>query len=284
MLDPLETDIALVAARCGSDTLRLEPEWPTVLRWMRRLGRVETRTQNASARFVQSGRFARPSFYAPGRAFVGGDFALACRFDRWKALFATIDERGRRSLRIFDGHGALLGAIDVRDPAGRPNFDEMVWRLHALDQSTTESTHAAPPVQPVARDRTIRFASKDLAWRIPTGFVRAFLCALAERRVDVGCAVTSAGTVHAHTGRVAAVEGVARWTTSFSDGARLTLDAASIASAWVVRTPDAARSILEVFGRSGERVASFGGVAGSDGAALEWRRLVASFAPLPRFA
>ncbi len=314
--DPGQSDVARIAARCGSDTLRLEPEWPAVLAWVRRFGRVSVRTENQHATIEQPGRFARAAFLGPQRAFVGGDFALACRLDRWKALFATIDERGGRALHMFDEGGFALGSIEANDPAGRSAFDEMVWRLHADDQSTTERTIRPLPAREradteidacalgdalsvargpreraavlhrfgVGREQSFRLGAADRAWKTPLGLVRVLLSRLAERGSEIACAVGNAGTIAAHASVLVHVGGVARWTATFASRAGLTIDAAALASAWVVRTsaPAGDETSIELFGSGGEPVATFTGSRGADGSERDdWRRLVAC---LPRYA
>ncbi len=278
-LEPGNSDVARLAARCGSDTLRLNPEWAAVLAWMRRFGRVTVRTGNRYATIVQSGRVARAAFVGPQHAFVGGDFALACRLDRWKALFATIDERGARALHVFDEHGRTLGSIEVNDPAGRAAFDEMVWRLHADDQSTTQRT--LPPQPPTERPdckrSPFRPGGPEDAWRTPLGLVRVLLGTLAERGAEIACAVGNAGTIAAHASALVNVGGVARWTATFASKAGIAIDAAALGSAWVVRTaaPAGDETSIELFANGGGAVATFTGSHG------DWRRLAAR---LPRYA
>lgn len=257
--DDSASEVAFTAARCGSDTLRLEPEWPTILQWMCHFGRVTARTENRFASVSAPGRFARPSI-SGRRAFLGGDFALAYRLDRWKSIFATIDDAGGRELRLFDDRGASIGRVMVDDPAGRSPFDEMVWRLHARDQSTFESIDHARGCTTIDRERTLRDGQLR-ARTIPVGFVRALLASVGERRGQITCALANDGAVHAHAGRLERFEGVARWTASFFSRATLTIDAAAIARAWIVRAPGDAEDAgaIELFGRAGESIVAFRG-------------------------
>jgi putative hemin transport protein len=248
------------AARCGSDTLRLEAEWPTILQWIPRLGRVVAHTCNRDANVSQRGHFSPPAICSERRAFLGGDFVVACRLDRWKSIFATIDDAGKRTLRIFDRGGSPIGAIDVDDPVGHPAFDEMVWRLHARDQSTRE--RVAPDTRPasVAREDALRRAGPSLARAISIESVRAALASLDENRGSVSFAIANAGATHAYAGSVDRFEGVARWKLAFASRATLTIDAASIARAWLVRTlhGPASRNSIELFDRSGNTIVRFG--------------------------
>jgi putative hemin transport protein len=262
MQDPfLSRDhVGSIAARCGSDTLRLEAEWPTILQWVPRLGRVVAHTCNRDARVSQPGHFGRPAICSERRAFLGGDFVLSCRLDRWKSIFATIDDAGRRTLRIFDVGGYAIGSIDVDDPAGRPAFDEMVWRLHARDQSTREGVAADALPEPAIREDSLRGAGPSSARQISVDAVRAALASLGEHRGTVSFALANAGATHAYAGNVARFEGVARWTVAFASRATLTIDAASIARAWLVRTfhGPAPRNSIELFDRSGVSIVRFG--------------------------
>jgi putative hemin transport protein len=251
--------VGSIAARCGSDTLRLEAEWPTILQWVPHLGRVVAHTCNRDAEVSQPGHFARPAICSERRAFLGGDFVLACRLDRWKSIFATIDDAGRRTLRIFDRGGYAIGSIDVDDPAGRPAFDEMVWRLHARDQSTRERV-ASDALREPAREASLRDAGPSFARQIPIDAVRAALASLGENRGTASFALANAGATHAYAGNVARFEGVARWTVAFASRATLTIDAASIARAWLVRAlhGPAPRNSIELFDRRGVSIVRFG--------------------------
>jgi putative heme degradation protein len=155
VLDPfLPGDhVGSIAARCGSDTLRLEAEWPTILQCIPRLGRVVAHTCNRDAEVSQPGHFAPPAICSERRAFLGGDFVLACRL-----------------------------------------------------------------------------------------------------------ALANAGATHAYAGSVDRFEGVARWKLAFASRATLTIDAASIARAWLVRTlhGPAPRNSIELFDRGGKTIVRFG--------------------------
>ncbi len=252
--------VGSIAARCGSDTLRLEAEWPTILQWIPRLGRVVAHTCNRDAEVSQPGHFAPPAICSERRAFLGGDFVLACRLDRWKSIFATIDDAGKRTLRIFDKSGSAIGSIDVDDPVGRPAFDEMVWRLHARDQSTRERIAPDARRDSDGREDVLRRAGPSFARAISIDGVRAALASLDENRGSVSFALANAGATHAYAGSVARFEGVARWKLAFASRATLTIDAASIARAWLARTfhGPAPRNSIELFDRSGNTIVRFG--------------------------
>jgi putative hemin transport protein len=252
--------VGSIAARCGSDTLRLEAEWPTILQWIPRLGRVVAHTCNGDAEVSQPGRFAPPAICSERRAFLGGEFVLACRLDRWKSIFATIDDAGKRTLRIFDGGGCAIGSIDVVDPVGRPAFDEMVWRLHARDQSTRERVAPNARLKSNGREDVLRRAGPSFARAIPVEAVRAALASLDENRGSVSFALANVGATHAYAGSVDRFEGVARWKLAFASRATLTIDAASIARAWLVRTLHgrSPRNSVELFDRGGNTIVRFG--------------------------
>ena len=251
-----DTPAARLAARCGSDTLRLEPEWPAILAWMRQFGRVVARFENRHASIATPGRFSQPLSDPSGRVFLGGDIPLVCRLERWRTIFATIDDAGRRALCLFDVCGDAVATIEIDDPAGRSAFDEMVWRLHAFDQSTVESGGGTMTALARAdRERLLRCAGSNRAREVGVTFVRGLLARLGAHGGDVTCALGNAGATHVHGGALERFEGIARWTASFASRATLSIDASAIARAWIVEPArPGERRTIELFGKRGEPI------------------------------
>jgi putative hemin transport protein len=286
------TEAELVAAQVGEGALRLDARWTELLAGLAAVGEVRASTRNEHAVLEEVGVFAGLTRVGPRADQVGG-LRIDLRLDlaRWHAGFA-LDEPAedglRRSLQIFDEHGAATHEVSLAEGGSRAEWTALVRRHAGPLQATSE------PVTRVERSTELPDGAIDgeglrAAWAARQGthelggLLRRFgvsraqalrLCpawaapvaTLAHRRLfevarDEGLPlvvlVGSRGTTQIHTGaprRLLLKDG---WWNVLDPLWRLRVCEPGIASAWVVRKPtrDGVVRSLELYDERGETIA-----------------------------
>lgn len=293
------SELELVAARIGQDVTRLRPDWGVLLPALADLGPVMGLTRNPHAVIEKHGTwgpFSRPDPAAPVGLVLDEGLDLRLFLGPWAHVLAVVTPtpRGlRRSLQFFDAHGLALHKVFVMEdagPAGTANFDALVLRLQADDQSpfaTVTAPTTPAPERPdsdidvagfqaawlalqdthdffgmlrrfgVSRTQALRLAPPGHAYPVPTTATQVTLEHAAAVSLPIMVFVGNRGCIEIHTGPVSKVKVMGPWLNVLDPSFNLHLRQDRVASAFVVTKPtvDGPVTSLELFDAAGENIA-----------------------------
>ena len=296
------TEGELLAARVGSDAIRLVDDPEAIFLALKPLGEVMALTRNESVVHERKGVYDNISFSQHGPMkngiAVNPDIDLRMFMNSWKYCFAAIEQtRGgpRKSLQFFDKSGNALHKIYLTVKSNEAEYDALVARFTAPQQTDTIEVEPSPAKQPeladgeidveglhkgwrnlkdthdfyillrkykAGRTQALRLAEPEFAYAVePSRISREVL----ERARDKGCEIMvfvgNRGMIQIHTGPVHKLLEHESWFNVMDPQFNLHLQEDKVAQAWVTRKPtdDGIVTAVELFDQEGELICTFFG-------------------------
>lgn len=306
------SEAELVAAFCGSGSIRIEPHYEKSFPGLQQVGEVMALTRNESAVHEKIGVYEK---YAGGKhagIVLGEQIDLRMFPSHWRYAFAVEKVDGddvRRSLQFFDARGDAVHKVHAR-----PATDLLAWRrlvdsLAMEDQSqfvTVQERHVKPgddsrdvPVEELRkrwsrmtdthefalllrdlklpRHKAVSAVGEDYAWQVENGSVVSMMKSSAAEGLPIMCFVGSRGCIQIHSGPIVNLRQMGPWMNVMDTDFHLHLRTDHIATTWAVRKPTEAGHVtsVEAYDASGELIIQFFGkrIEGHDERA-GWRQLV----------
>jgi putative hemin transport protein len=314
------SEAELVACRVGEDVIRLEPDFPDILRAMPSVGEVMVLTRNEHCVHEKHGRFDHVSI-GPGHGLVlNHDVDLRLFMSHWRHGFVLTEEVAsgvRTSLQVFDIDGTAVHKIYLTAQSDRAAFAALLERFRASEQTTELTVAPLPKRRPdhpdseidvpnfhkhwralqdthdffgllqefgVSRAQAMRLAEREFAYRVEPISLRLALQAASAGATPIMCFVGNPGCIQIHTGPVETLKVMGPWFNVLDPTFNLHLREDAIAQAWVVRKPtrDGIVTSLELFDTDGFCFVQFFGERKPGKAELDgWRDIVAALPRLP---
>lgn len=306
----------LIAARCGSDVVRLDDRWPELITAMPTVGRIMSLTRNDWAVHERKGCFETVRTGPHGGIVLGPDIDLRIRFDVWGSGFEVTDQTAhgeRRSFQFFDKTGTAVQKIYQQSESDNTAWDKIVDSHRSDDQTpglTVLPAILAEPEQPAsppdiaalqadwramtdvhqffgllrkhAVDRVdcFRLVGTEFAVELNNSSFPDAMREAAKQNIPVMIFVTNPGMVQVHTGPVRNIKQVGDWFNVLDPDFNLHLLPEGIASTWLVRKPtrDGTVTSIETFDAENRQITWMFGERGEGNEERgDWRRLAGSF-------
>lgn len=152
------SEAALLATRTGSEVIRLNGPWPTLLQRFGELGRVMSLTRNDACILEHKGSFESIDVMDNGShamATVVGPIETRVFFAAWTFAFAVTEEKSDRvlkSIQVFDKAGDAITKIYLQESSNEDAFNRIVSDFRAADQdgfiNTIPYAAASPAAEP----------------------------------------------------------------------------------------------------------------------------------------
>lgn len=237
-------------------------------------------------------RLARLRNIAGG--YLGGDIDLRFHFANWKYAFAVAqpgrDGKMARSLQFFDGHGASVHKVFLRNDGAIAVFDKLVQDFRAPQQALlsvapvevkaaekpdgnvdlkefqlawgelTDVHQFARLIKEfgVSREQALRLAPAGAAQRITPLAVRQLLDDAAKQQIAIMAFLGNDGVTQIFSGKITKTAASGEWYNVLDPEFNLHLRESALRSGWVVRR--AGVTSIEFFDKDGEQVITFFGV------------------------
>ncbi|HMP74393.1 MAG TPA: ChuX/HutX family heme-like substrate-binding protein [Kiritimatiellia bacterium] len=303
---------ALIASHCGSEAIRLKPDWSTFLGALPTLGPVMALTRNEAMVHEKEGSFANVGFFGSMVQVVNHDIDLRIFLRHWRHLFAFSQAKDGgilHSFQVFDGEGRAVHKVFLRESSDLSVYRGIVESLADSDQTpgfmADESEPSAPVVSTASQDalrtrwRKLRdthdffpmirelgltrreanaMVGEDFALLLPPGSFERLLRSASETGVPIMIFVGNPGCIQIHTGRVHRIERFGEWVNVLDPGFNLHARNDLIAEAWLVRKPtsDGVVTSVELFDAAGGELGLVFGERKPGRPELEsWRALLA---------
>lgn len=163
------SEAELVASRLGRDTLRLRPEWATLLPALESLGYIMALTRNEHCIHERKGHYRDVSVMPSGKMglVVSADIDLRLFMAGWDSVFAVEEETARgiqRSIQIFDQQGMAVHKVFLTEDSHVQAWAPLLEKLRAEEQSAELKLQPLPARPEPQADAQIDVASLRRAW------------------------------------------------------------------------------------------------------------------------
>lgn len=269
----------LVAARVGSDVIRLTNDPEAILKDVVNLGEALALTRNDACVHERKGVYLNPSFFSHGKMRSGilnnPDIDLRLFMDHWKHAFAeqTPGAKGvRKSLQFFDAAGTAVHKIYLTDQSKEAAYDDLVAKYRDADQNPGLEVEAATPAAADLPDSEIDWANfrdawanlkdthdffpmlrkfkvgrvqaltgigADFAFEVDNRASRLVLEMARDRELEIMVFVGNKGCIQIHTGPVKKLVETGEWFNVLDPAFNLHLNERQISRSFVVRKPTA---------------------------------------------
>ena len=318
------SEAELLAAHLGPDhaktdtnfrTIRLKPDWSSIIAKAHSLGEVMALTRNESCVHEKVGHYGHPTGQN-NELLLGKEIDLRIFFKEWAHGFAVIENfylDCRRSFQFFDEFGNALHKIIIRENSDLFAFENIIEQYRSTDQEAkidikAPSIKQAPLIDvdidllgfqrdwlgmadthqffdlikqyKLSRIQALRFAPEGYAQRVPVHFTRELLRKVAIRHIPIMVFVANRGIIQIHTGPISKVVMMDPWLNILDQNFNLHLREDDVYDSWVVRKPtdDGIVTSLELFDSKGEAIEMFFGERKPGSPELEtWRGVVEDF-------
>jgi putative hemin transport protein len=290
------TEAEILAAFAGSSVLRLNNEFPALLKRMPELGMIMTLTRNEACVHERKGVMEEVSVNNPHVGLVlGKDIDLRMFFGQWAFAFAVLEneEAGfKQSIQVFDRQGTAILKIYPQEPEKAAVFEQLVRDFSAAEQSEHLVLTPVPPAHHYSND-TVNEAAFRQAWselkdthdffpmlkkfnvsrlhaltiagdyahRVNNDTSKKLLQHAADTGLEIMVFVGNPGNIQIHTGAVANIVEIPGWINVMDPLFNLHLKSDLIAETWVVKKPsvDGVIHSVEVYDAAGELIVQFFG-------------------------
>ena len=292
------SEAKLLATGCGKNVIRLEAEWPELIKNLPMIGRVMCLTRNEHAVHERYGEFLQVDFFHGMGQVVGPDIDLRLFLSSWKHGFAVTDltdDGERQSFQFFDAYGTAVHKIYLQKESNYGAYGVILNKYRSADQGTGMEVRSVKPPLPEIPDTEIDVEGFGQAWRelkdthafylilqkfrvsrlqalrlAPEGYVRkvsvsstkALLEAAAKTGMPIMVFIGNRGCIQIHTGSVKNIKMFgAEWLNVLDEEFNMHLRETAVASAWVVRKPtiDGIVTSLEIYDVEGNNLVMFFG-------------------------
>ncbi len=310
------SEAELLATQTGETVTRLEPKFDEILQEFHALGRIMALTRNNEIVHERKGEYKNVeviSGHGKMGLVLGDDIDLRIFFANWHFAFAVMSESPRgtmHSFQFFDVDGTAVHKVFLLDDAHLENYQNVVEKYRAADQSQTVNIQSKPVKSAekpdaeidienfraawaelkdthdffpllrkfgVAREQALRLADPEMAQNVDAKSFRFILEEASKRKLPIMIFVGNDGIIQIHTGEVEKVIDARGWFNVMDENFNLHIDQDKIARAYVVRKPTADGTVtsLELFNEAGENVALlFGKRKPGIPEKQEWRELI----------
>jgi putative hemin transport protein len=313
------SEAELVAAHCGVGVLRVEPRVNDLLTGLESVGEVMALTRNDSAVHEKIGVYDKVFPGEHSAIVLGADIDLRIFPKVWAHGFAVEKRDGgeiRRSLQFFDAAGDAVHKVHLRPGSNLYAYQKLAASLESPDQSpsidvSTDDAKAEPDDETVSSDtlrerwhkltdthqffgmlralkisrqRAMRLAGPDLAWRLDGDAVAALMNLAAQDATPIMCFVGSRGCIQIHSGPIASIKPMGPWINVLDETFHLHLRLDHISETWAVRKPtkDGHVTSVEAYDVEGRLIIQFFGKRHEgEGEREDWRFLAENLPRIP---
>ncbi|WP_373084038.1 hemin-degrading factor [Sneathiella sp.] len=276
----------LLAARVGTEAVRLADDTEAILKDVVSLGEVMALTRNEYCVHERKGIYENASFFQHGPMktglFVNPDIDLRLFMAQWKYCFAAMEPSKigiRKSLQFFDSAGEAIHKIYLTSKSDEAAYDALVAKHRHVEQGASiviegaspktvekpdsevdwqgfrtawenlKDTHGFFPMLrkfKVGRVQALRKIGTDLAVEIDNNAARHVLEMARDRDCEIMVFVGNHGCIQIHTGPVKKLVEHASWYNVLDPKFNLHLDETGIAHSWVTKKPTEDGTITSV--------------------------------------
>jgi len=309
----LETDFDEVFAASDLCTLRLRPEWHSLIASLDQLGEVMALTRNASCVHEKIGIYQNVSLTNHVGVVATSSIDLRAFYKNWIHGFAVFEVTARgpqSSLQFFDVSGIAVHKIYLRANSHMQAYQDLVKKFaHASQQSGLYTESPAPKkteladekidlhsfhqawntlrdthdfysllkTHGVSRVQALRLAQPKYVQQVPCENILRVLTEAAAREVPLMVFVGNHGVLQIHSGVIQNVSYSRPWLNVLDANFNLHLRTDHIKTAWIVKKPtiDGLVTSFEIFDTQGDAIAMLFGVRKPGQQELSvWRSLI----------
>ena len=163
------SEAELTASRLGVDTVRLRPDWASLLPALGELGYIMALTRNEHCVHERKGYYREVSVAANGQMglVVSADIDLRLFMGGWASVFAVAEETPRgiqRSIQIFDQQGMAVHKVFLTEDSELSAWDPLVERFRTVEQSDELDLRPQPEPVQARPDAEINVDSLRQGW------------------------------------------------------------------------------------------------------------------------
>lgn len=288
------SEAELTASRLAVDTVRLRPEWASLLPALGELGQVMALTRNASCVHERKGVYREVTVAGNGQMglVVSADIDLRLFLGGWASVFAVEEPGPRgvlRSVQVFDQQGvavhkvylteqsesaawaplverfrdeqqsAELELIPLAEPTPRRADEQIDTDALRVGWSTLKDTHhffALLKTHGATRTQALRLAGREWAEALAPDALPGLFERAAATEVPIMVFVGNRHCIQIHTGPVSNLRWMDTWFNVLDPQFNLHLKAHDIHELWRVRKPssDGVITSWEAFDAQGELI------------------------------
>ncbi|HWV10653.1 MAG TPA: ChuX/HutX family heme-like substrate-binding protein [Pseudomonas sp.] len=163
------SEAELVASRVGIDTVRLRPEWATLLPALESLGYIMALTRNEHCVHERKGYYRDVTVTGNGQMglVVSPDIDLRLFLGGWASVFAIAEDTGKgtqRSLQVFDRQGTAVHKVFLTEQSELDAWAPLLERFRAEEQDSQLDLQPLPTPEPARADDQIDVAALHEGW------------------------------------------------------------------------------------------------------------------------
>ncbi len=283
----------LVNTGIGENVVRLNNQFPELLKEVNTLGKVMALTRNDYCVHERKGIYKKATFNGHIGLVVTPDIDLRLFMSQWAFGFA-VNESDRNSLQFFDKSGEAVHKIYLIEDSDKQAYQELVAKYTAEDQQETlavlpasapvvelpdneinvnefqegwkalQDTHDFHPLlkkYQLTRTQALRLAPEDYAMRLEVAVLKNILENAAKNGQEIMVFTGSAGCIQIHTGPVVKLVETGPWFNVLDPDFNMHLRLDGIDTVWLVKKPtnDGWVHSIEVFDKEGNTIVQFFG-------------------------
>ncbi|RQO75719.1 hemin-degrading factor [Pedobacter sp. KBW06] len=287
------SEAALIATTVGESAVRLQEQFPEILKEVEGLGYVMALTRNDHCVHERKGIYKKVSFRGSIGLAVNPDIDLRLFMGQWASGFA-VSENERKSLQFFGKDGEAVHKVYLTESSDEDAYQALVTKYRAEDQQAplTFSEAKAPVVEladeevavadfkqawldledthdfhgllntyGLTRTQALRLAPEGHAVPVTLDSLKAMLHKASDTDLEVMVFTGSAGCIQIHTGLVKKILETGPWFNVMDPEFNMHLRMDGIASLWLVKKPtkDGIVTSIEVFDAEGNIIVQFFG-------------------------
>ena len=283
----------LVNIGIAANVVRLNNQFPELLKEVNTLGKVMALTRNDYCVHERKGIYKKATFNGHIGLVVTPDIDLRLFMSQWVFGFA-VNEADRHSLQFFDKSGEAVHKIYLIEDSDKQAYQELVTKYTAEDQQKTltvlpaavptaelsdneinvnefqegwkalQDTHDFHPLlkkHQLTRTQALRLAPEDYALRLEVTVLKAILENASKSGQEIMVFTGSAGCIQIHTGPIMKLVETGPWFNVLDPDFNMHLRLDGIDTVWLVKKPtsDGWVHSIEVFDKDGNTIVQFFG-------------------------
>ncbi|SHF11323.1 hemin-degrading factor [Pedobacter caeni] len=287
------SEAALIATTVGESAIRLQEQFPEILKEVEGLGYVMGLTRNDHCVHERKGVYKKVSFRGPIGLAVNPDIDIRLFMSHWASGFA-VNENERKSLQFFGKDGEAVHKIYMTERSDEAAYQALVAKYtladqHAalvcdeakkpvveladaevavsdfkqawLDLEDTHDFHGLLNTYGLTRTQALRLAPEGHAIPVSLAALKAMLHQVSDTDLEIMVFTGSAGCIQIHTGLVKKILETGPWFNVLDPEFNMHLRMDGIASLWLVKKPtkDGIVTSIEVFDAEGNIIVQFFG-------------------------
>lgn len=163
------SEAELTASRLGTDTVRLRPEWATLLPALGELGQIMALTRNEHCVHERKGVYRDVTVMGSGQMgmVLSPDIDLRLFLGGWASVFAVNEATARgpqRSIQIFDRQGVAVHKVFLTANSEEAAWAPLVERFRAELQSAELDLHPLPETKAPRPDADVDAHALRTQW------------------------------------------------------------------------------------------------------------------------